>query len=146
MTADVEIRHPATSMVQPSWTMGYNTVIVSLANESVATPIVNIFGNISTQFFMVPSDEIHLSIDSLSFYEVKTPIPVCIECIEDDEFIAEIPEINMAMAGDTIGEAMQLLKEHVQAVFRRYESKKQQLGPEPRSQMNYLEQYIGREK
>jgi hypothetical protein len=98
-----------------------------------------------TQFFMVRSDIIDLRIDSLPCYEIIKELPVKVECLNDDEFLAEIPDVNIGMTGDTVSEAFRLLKEHVQAVFRRYKSK-EKLGPEPSRQLKYLEQYIGGKK
>jgi len=100
---------------------------------------------LNTKFCMVRSDEINLSIDRLANYEIKKPIPVRIECIDDNEFLAEVSDANIAMTGNSIGDALMMLKENIESIFERYKSK-ERLGMEPSRQLQFLEAHIGAER
>jgi hypothetical protein len=91
---------------------------------------------------LVRSDEFNLSIETLAHYEIKKPIPVRIECVDDNEFLAEVSEANIAMTGDSVGDALMMLKENIEAVFERYKSM-ERLGTEPSRQLQFLEMHIG---
>ncbi len=106
-------------------------------------PIGNIAG--AEQYFLVNSDVTTVRITSLSGFALKKPFKVKVACLGDHEFMAELPELNMAMTGTTIGEALTMLKDYIQIVYRRYRSKNN-LGPEPSKQFSILEQHIGEEK
>jgi len=94
---------------------------------------------------MVRSDEMDVFINSLMRYELKKPMPVHIECIDDNEFLAEVRGANISMTGDSVGDALTMLKENIEAIFERYRSK-ERLGPEPSHQIKFLESYIGAER
>ena len=111
-----------------------------------STSVIFIYdiNQLNTKFCMVRSDEINLSIDRLAHYEIKKPIPVRIECIDHNEFLAEVSDANIAMTGDSIGDALTMLKENIEAIFERYESK-ERLGTEASHQLRFLEAHIGTE-
>ena len=94
--------------------------------------------------FMVRSDQRSCLIDRLFDRSLQTPIPVVIECEQDSRFVAEIPDLNMAMSGDSVGDALAALKEYVEMSIESFREERDDLGPEPTRQLEALEAYIGK--
>jgi hypothetical protein len=84
-------------------------------------------------------------IDSLPQFFIKKPIPIVIQCVDDNEFVACAPNINVAMSGSSAGEALLLLKEDIQEIYKYY-SAQGSLGPEPKRQLRELENHIGKRR
>jgi hypothetical protein len=100
--------------------------------------------NINRPTFMVRSDQRSFPFDHLFGRPLRTQIPVVIECHDDARFTARIPELNMAMSGDTAGDARSALKEYVEMSLESFRRERGTLGPEPAGQLRLLETYIGK--
>jgi hypothetical protein len=84
-----------------------------------------------------------LAIDSLQNYELIKPIPVVIESLGDKVFVAEAPDLNVSITGNSVGAAFLLLKEHIVTVYEGYRNKKG-LDPERARQLSIFDKYIGK--
>ena len=67
---------------------------------------------------------IQLAIDSLQNYEILKPIPVLVESLGDTVFVAEAPDLNVSITGNSVGSAFLLLKDHIINIYEGYRSKK----------------------
>jgi hypothetical protein len=59
------------------------------------------------------SNSVELAIDSLPRFYLIKPIPVKVTPLGDRLFVASIPGLNISVTGDSFGEAVLLLKEHL---------------------------------
>lgn len=94
--------------------------------------------------FMVKSDVLRLPLEQVGRRRLVKPFDVVVECVDDDEFTASVPELNIAMAGESAGEALLILKEHIADVYEILASCSA-LGPEPARQLSVLESRFGEE-
>jgi hypothetical protein len=90
-----------------------------------------------------PSRALDVQVTSIPGFLVKKAIPVRLTKSDDDEYVASFSAANVAITGDSGTDALMLFKEHLAAVFRLL--RKSKLGPEPKKQLNLLEEYIGEE-
>ena len=70
------------------------------------------------------AERIQLAIDSLQNYEILKPIPVLVESLGDTVFVAEAPDLNVSITGNSVGSAFLLLKDHIINIYEGYRSKK----------------------
>ena len=75
-------------------------------------------------------------------FEVVRPFTISIAAVDDDSFVAEFPEANIAMAGETAADAYERLIENLTDVFDLYTREESSLGPGPRHQLAILRKYI----
>jgi hypothetical protein len=99
----------------------------------------------ATHGFMVASDRCQLVVDSIAGRKLGKPIVVTIECVDDREFIAAAGELNMAMSGESVGEALSSLRTHISDMHRGLQ-RADRLGPEPKRQLKILEEHFGEER
>lgn len=90
------------------------------------------------------SDALRLPLERVGQRPLFKPFEVVVECVDDDEFIASVPEINVAMVGESAGEAFLILKEHIADLYEVLSSGAA-LGPEPARQLSILESRLGEE-
>jgi hypothetical protein len=138
--------------------IGATTLVVGNAAGSMtsgtvrtgSTLIQEVFWNLGadtipvTQSFLVASDRRQLLIYSIGGRELSKPIRVLIECINDNEFIAAADGLNMAMPGETIGEAFGSLRSYISDIYSKL-LRAARLGPEPTRQRRLLEDHFGKE-
>jgi hypothetical protein len=86
---------------------------------------------------------IQLAIDSLQNYELVKPIPVLIESLGDKVFVAEAPDLNVSITGNSVGAAFLLLKDHIVTIYEGYRGKKA-ADPERARQLTIFDKYIGK--
>ena len=75
-------------------------------------------------------------------YTLLRPIPVKIEQVEQDDFLARFEEANIGMSGETAQEALQNLLIDVLDAFELFCKEETNLGPEPTCQLRVLRRYI----
>jgi hypothetical protein len=88
-------------------------------------------------------ERVELVIDSLQNYELLKPIKVVVESLGDKVFMAEAPDLNVSTSGNSIGDALILLKNQITNMYEDQTSKKNLDGERSR-QFKVLETYIGR--
>ena len=89
------------------------------------------------------AERIQLAIDSLQNYEILKPIPVLVESLGDSVFVAEAPDLNVSITGNSVGSAFLLLKDHIINIYEGYRSKKG-LDSERARQLLIFDEYIGK--
>jgi hypothetical protein len=89
------------------------------------------------------TERIQLAIDSLQNYEILKPIPVLVESLGDTVFVAEAPDLNVSITGNSVGSAFLLLKDHIINIYEGYRSKKG-LDSERARQLLIFDEYIGK--
>ena len=82
-------------------------------------------------------------IDSLDYAVVK-PLSVTVD-VEDGCYTATHPATGIAISGDSLSEALSLLREHITELYAIY-SAERKLGPEPARQMKILETHIAKRR
>jgi hypothetical protein len=87
------------------------------------------------------TERIQLVIDSIKNYDLIKPIPVLIESLGDTVFVAEAPDLNLSITGNSIGTALLLLKDHIINIYEGYRGKKA-LDPERARQLTIFDDYI----
>ena len=70
---------------------------------------------------------------------------VVVEAIDKDEYLASFPDAGIAIAGDSLRDAIFALKAEILASLDLYRNEAR-LGPEPRRRLKVLEAYIGQER
>lgn len=90
-------------------------------------------------------EPVHLTIDSLEDYELRLPIPVVVRSVGEREFIAEIPDAQISVAGTSVGRAFLELKDEVCSIYEKYRGRKF-LTSETQHQMDALSTYIAKSK
>ena len=91
------------------------------------------------------AEKIELTIESLQNYDLIKPIPVIVEPLGDKIFLAEVPEMDLSITGNSVGDTLILLKDHISTVFEGLRVKKN-LDTERARQLKALEAYIGRSR
>ncbi|MGK2915157.1 MAG: hypothetical protein ACSLE5_12055 [Porticoccaceae bacterium] len=77
----------------------------------------------------------------LGHYKVTKSLNISIECLAEDEFVATFDEAELAIAEDTIVEAVNAIKRELVEVYKLYTSG-EKLGPRPKRQLAALEKYV----
>ena len=77
-------------------------------------------------------------------YALRRPIPVAIQRLEADDFVASFEEANLAVSGETSQEAFQNLAIEILNLFEIFSEEESNLGPEPTRQLKVLKQYLAR--
>jgi hypothetical protein len=91
------------------------------------------------------ADKIELTIESLQNYELIKPIPVIVEPLGDKIFVAEVPEMDLSITGNSVGDTLILLKDHIATVYEGLRIKKN-LDAQRARQLKLLEGYIGKSR
>jgi hypothetical protein len=91
------------------------------------------------------NERLHLTIDSLPNYDLMKPIAVVVDSLADKIFTAEAPDLNLSMAGNSLGDALVLLKERITTIYEEYRMKKT-LDPDQTRRFQTIQTYIGRTK
>lgn len=91
-----------------------------------------------------PQGIIKTFIDSLPGepYTLRRPIPVKIETVGDEDYLASFDEANIAISGETYQEAFQNLVAEVLNSFENFIREETNLGPEPSRQLKILKRYL----
>lgn len=77
-------------------------------------------------------------------YRIRRPIPVLIERVDDNDFLASFEEANLAFSGTTKREAFQNLAIEILNAFEMFSEQESNLGPEPIRQLAVLRSYLVR--
>jgi len=88
---------------------------------------------------------IELAIDSLANHLLIEPIPVAIDPAGDDAYTAWVPNLETNATGQSIVEALLLLKERIEFVYEDLNSRQQLTAPE-RLTLQMLHTYIAPKK
>ena len=88
-------------------------------------------------------ERVELAIDSLQNYELLKPIKVVVESLGDRVFVAEAPDLNVSTTGNSIGDALILLKDQISNMYED-QTRKKNLDGERSRQFKVFETYIGR--
>jgi hypothetical protein len=91
------------------------------------------------------TSKIELTIESLQNYDLVKPIPVIVDPLGDKLFVAEVPEMDLSITGNSVGDTLILLKDHIATVYEGLRIKKN-LDPERTRQLRLLEAYIGKSR
>ncbi len=86
-----------------------------------------------------------MTIESLQNYELIKPIPVIVEPLGDKIFVAEVPEMDLSITGNSVGDTLILLKDHIATVYEGLRIKKN-LDTERTRQLRMLEAHIGKSR
>ena len=70
------------------------------------------------------------------------PLPVQVEYLEEDEYLATFPPAGISMTGGDVREALASLKFEICRLYKLF-SKETTLGPIPERRFRVLEQYVG---
>lgn len=70
------------------------------------------------------------------------PLPIEIHCLESGEFLAAFREANVAMSGETLLEAVQLLSADLCDRFQTFTQEETNLGPAPARQLGILKRHL----
>lgn len=87
--------------------------------------------------------KLELAIDKLPNHELIKPIPVLIESLGDKVFIAEVPNLDISITGNSMGGVLLQLKEHIANIYEGHRTSNN-LKPESARQLKMLETYIGK--
>jgi hypothetical protein len=85
---------------------------------------------------------IELIIDSLPHYELTEPIPVTIDPLGDAVFTAAVRNLDITATGNSIGEALLLLKDQIEFTYEELNRRLAQLSYEQRTMLQMLHTYI----
>ncbi len=77
-------------------------------------------------------------------YALLRPIPVAVEQVGPDDFLAHFEEANIAMSGETAEDARESLLANILDVFDLFTNEEASLGPEPARQLGVLRKYLAR--
>lgn len=91
------------------------------------------------------SDTIYISSLHDEPYTLLQPIPIRIEKVEEDDFLACFEEANISMSGETPDEAFQNLIADILEAFELFCTEETTLGPEPTRQLDVLRRYLQRQ-
>lgn len=75
-------------------------------------------------------------------FNLLKPIPVKIERMDENDFLASFEEANITMPGESDLEAFQNLLGHTLDVFEALSNEETSLGPEPARQLKVLRKYL----
>jgi hypothetical protein len=85
---------------------------------------------------------IELIIDSLPHYELTEPVPVTIDPLGDAVFTASVRDLDIAAIGNSIGEALLLLKEEIERVYEDLNRRLPSLNCDEKTLLQMLHTYI----
>lgn len=92
----------------------------------------------ANRYFCAPTTIDHLDSDE---YQLKKAIPLTLEQVGDDEWLATFADAEVARSGDTPHDAVEWLRSSVVQLFHLYRSETA-LGPLPTKQFEALGRYI----
>lgn len=116
---------------------------------AITTTFSDLFVNLSNtgieRFVLQTPNPFDAMIHSLhsNKFELKIPMPVTIELIDDDEAIATFPEADIAISGDSPADAMEELRFYLVGLYEIFEREAKNLGPVQKVQLRKLGAYIG---
>ncbi len=84
---------------------------------------------------------VELTIDSLRAYDLSRPIPIVVEALNERNYVAEIPELNISISASNPSEIIITLKERIAQVYDSLRLLKHLDGEQSR-QLKVLESYI----
>ncbi len=87
------------------------------------------------------SHTIELSIDSLPHFQLIEPIPVTINSLGDSLFTATVAALRLSGTGDTLGDALVIVKEQLESVYQRL-ARSTGLSEDERNDLQYLHSHI----
>ena len=85
---------------------------------------------------------IELIIDSLPNHELVESIPIAIDALGDSVFTASMRNVDIAATGNSVGEALLLLKEHIAATFDELNRQLSHLTQDQKTTLQLLHTYI----
>jgi len=85
-------------------------------------------------------DSIDLIIDKLPRHALVKPIPVTISPLGDRVFIASTPDLDITVTGNSLSDALLLLKQQLESTYESLRSKAS--GREEERQLRRLREYI----
>jgi hypothetical protein len=89
-----------------------------------------------------PSNRIEMIIDSLPHHQLIEPIPITIDPLGDSVFTASMRNVDIAATGNSVGEALLLLKEHIDATFEELNRQLAHLTYDQKKTLQMLHTYI----
>jgi hypothetical protein len=89
------------------------------------------------------AERIELAIDKLPNHELIKPIPVLVESLGDKVFIAEVPDLDISITGNSMGGVLLQLKERIASIYEGHRASTN-LSAEKARQLKALEAYIGK--
>jgi hypothetical protein len=99
----------------------------------VDTPIAKMEGR---------ADQVELIIDSLTRHTLIEPIPVVIESLGDTVFTAAMRNCDIQATGNSVGEALLILKEQIESDYDSLNRQLQHLDSEQRTRLQTLHIYV----
>jgi hypothetical protein len=84
---------------------------------------------------------IELIIDSLTRHELIEPIPVTVESLGDTVFTATVHSLNLTGTGNTLGDALIIVKDQLEILYERL-SKTSSLDDDEKKYLKYLQSHI----
>ena len=87
------------------------------------------------------SHTIELSIDSLPHFQLIEPIPVAINSLGDRLFTATVAAVRLSGTGDTLGDALVIVKEQLESLYQRL-ARSTGLSEEEKNDLQYLCSHI----
>lgn len=115
-------------------TISLSGLFVDLSNAVIESFVLQDPNRFDTMIHSLHSNE----------FELKTPMPVAIELIDDDEAIAIFEHGNIEISGESPAHAIDELRHYVIGLYDVLRCERQNLGPIPRMQLATLEAYIGK--
>jgi hypothetical protein len=88
------------------------------------------------------SNRIEMIIDSLPHHQLIEPIPIAIDPLGDSVFTASMRNVDIAATGNSVGEALLLLKEHIDATFEELNRQLSHLTYDQTKTLQMLHTYI----
>jgi hypothetical protein len=88
-----------------------------------------------------PSNRLEMTIDSLPHHDLTAPIPIYIDPLGDTVFTATVANLDIMATGNSIGEALVLLKEQIEFVYGDLTRRHKQ-SPEQMTMLKMLNTYI----
>ena len=89
----------------------------------------------------VDAHRIELIIDSLTRHELIEPIPVTVESLGDTVFTATVHSLNLTGTGNTLGDALIIVKDQLEILYERL-SKTTSLDDDEKKYLKYLQSHI----
>jgi len=88
-----------------------------------------------------PSNRLEMTIDSLPHHDLTAPIPIYIDPLGDAVFTATVANLDIMATGNSIGEALLLLKEQIEFIYGDL-NRRHKLSPEQTTMLKMLHTYI----
>ena len=88
-----------------------------------------------------PSNRLEMTIDSLPHHDLTAPIPIYIDPLGDTVFTATVANLDIMATGNSIGEALVLLKEQIEFIYGDLNRRNKQ-SPEQMTMLKVLNTYI----